>query len=180
MPPKKQPVVWEAPRHTIAKIKLLREYLHRWFSILGRKCHGQDLLYVDGFSGPGEYTNHPAGSPIAAMEAARQARRDAATDWVAGKMRFSFIDEDVGRIEHLQGKVADHQASRDFPDMSLPRLDGRGGSHVTRPGAGLRRPRDSDTPASSADADDYKTPRCTRTMPASPRPVWATARPAPS
>jgi hypothetical protein len=55
MPPKKLPTVWTAPPHTIAKIEMLRAYLVAWFQILGRSRRGEDLLYVDGFAGPGEF-----------------------------------------------------------------------------------------------------------------------------
>jgi hypothetical protein len=42
-------------------------------SILGRRRQRQDLLYVNGFAGAGEYVNYPTGSPLAAMSAAKQA-----------------------------------------------------------------------------------------------------------
>jgi len=57
--------VWEAPQHTIAKIEMLRSYLFAWFSILGTRFARQDLWYIDGFAGPGEYKNFPDGSPVA-------------------------------------------------------------------------------------------------------------------
>ena len=65
---KKMPKIWEAPPHTLAKIEILRSYLHAWFSILGSTFTGRDLWYLDGFAGPGEYTNSPDGSPIAAVK----------------------------------------------------------------------------------------------------------------
>ena len=65
---KKMPEIWEAPPHTLAKIEILRSYLHAWFSILGSTFTGRDLWYLDGFAGPGEYTNSPDGSPIAAVK----------------------------------------------------------------------------------------------------------------
>ena len=46
------PTVWKAEPHTIAKIDMLESYLYVWFSVLGRAFPGQDLWYVDGFSGP--------------------------------------------------------------------------------------------------------------------------------
>jgi len=57
MSPKKHPTIWKAEPHTIAKIEILQEYLKAWFSIMGtnRYGHGQDILYIDGFAGPGEY-----------------------------------------------------------------------------------------------------------------------------
>jgi three-Cys-motif partner protein len=80
---KKMPKIWEAPRHTLAKIEILRSYLRVWFSILGSTFAGRELWYVDGFAGPGEYTNSPDGSPIAAVRAADAAVKEARS-WVAG------------------------------------------------------------------------------------------------
>ena len=81
MPPKKFPTIWNAPPHTIAKIKILRAYLVAWFQILGRSRRGQELLYVDGFAGPGEYVNYPTGSPLAALSAAEEALALTASQW---------------------------------------------------------------------------------------------------
>ena len=61
--------IWPAEPHTIAKIQILQAYLLPYFKILGQTMINQPILYVDGFAGPGEYTNHPTGSPIAAMNA---------------------------------------------------------------------------------------------------------------
>ena len=72
MPPIKEPV-WDAAPHTIAKISILENYLLAWFLILGQSRPGQDLLYVDGFAGPGVYTNYDKGSPVAALIAASKA-----------------------------------------------------------------------------------------------------------
>jgi three-Cys-motif partner protein len=98
---KKQSTVWLAPPHTIAKIEILRSYLFLWFSILGSRFAGRDLWYIDGFSGPGEYTNSAEGSPIAALKAA-QAALDQTTIWRAGNIHFLFIEEDAARHRHLE------------------------------------------------------------------------------
>ena len=101
---KKMPKIWEAPQHTLAKIEILRSYLRVWFSILGSTFAGRELWYVDGFAGPGEYTNSPDGSPIAAVRAADAAVNEART-WVAGKIRCFFIEEDPGRHQHLKARL---------------------------------------------------------------------------
>ena len=97
---------WPAPQHTIAKIEMLRKYLVVWFSILGTKFRGADLWYIDGFAGPGEYTNYPEGSPIAALRAADEALV-LAKNWIAGKVHCVFIEEDPERFSNLQAKLAE-------------------------------------------------------------------------
>jgi len=105
----KQPaaILWDAQPHTIAKIKILENYLLRWFEILGRTPNRskRDLWYIDGFAGPGEYTNAQDGSPIAALGAAEAALRSAANNWLAGKINCVFIEQHTGRFQHLQQKV---------------------------------------------------------------------------
>lgn len=106
MPPKKFPTVWPAEPHTIAKIEILKSYLVAWFQILGRSKHGQDLLYVDGFAGPGEYTNYPVGSPLAALTAAQRSIELTADKWVAGKVHCAFIEPDPDRFKNLAEKIS--------------------------------------------------------------------------
>lgn len=84
---------------------MLRAYLVAWFQILGRTRRGQDLLYVDGFAGPGEYTNYSIGSPIAALMAAKEAIELTGSSWVAGNIHCAFIESDEDRFKHLQQKV---------------------------------------------------------------------------
>src|SRR3989442_12615941 len=105
MPAKKFPTVWAAEPHTIAKIDMLRGYLVDWFQILGRSRRNQQLLYVDGFAGPGEYTNYPEGSPLAALSAAKIAIERTGNNWIAGNIHCAFIEEDSHRFQNLARKV---------------------------------------------------------------------------
>ncbi len=106
MSSKKQGVIWKAPPHTIAKIEILRTYLTAWFAILGRTKKKQDLLYIDGFAGPGEYLNHPTGSPIAALETATNALSTLGKQWIAGTIHLGFIDHDSQILGNLRQKIA--------------------------------------------------------------------------
>ncbi|MGC8540714.1 MAG: three-Cys-motif partner protein TcmP [Phycisphaerae bacterium] len=94
--------VWKAAPHTKAKIALLQSYLERWFQILGVSRPSQNLLYIDGFAGPGEYTNFPTGSPIAALNAAERAVQLAGSRWIAGNILLVFIDQNADAIDHLK------------------------------------------------------------------------------
>src|SRR5262245_3718461 len=89
---------------------MLRAYLFQWFSILGTSAHfrGKDLWYIDGFAGPGEYENHPIGSPVAALQAAAEAIGKSGARWSAGNIRCFFIEETKPLYEHLVAKLSQH------------------------------------------------------------------------
>jgi len=97
-------VLWKAPPHTLAKISILQAYLSRWFEILGTKIR-HDLWYIDGFAGPGEYTNSPTGSPVAAITTASDAVKRAGDRWRAGQVHCVFIEANAKRFAHLKGKM---------------------------------------------------------------------------
>ena len=99
----KKGTLWPAPPHTIAKIEMLGKYLRVWFEILARRFPGRDLWYIDGFAGPGEYTDYPDGSPVAAMKAADEALRVVGSS--AGNVHCVFIEEDRKRFEHLEARL---------------------------------------------------------------------------
>lgn len=101
---KKMDVVWEAPPHTIAKIVMLGSYMYVWFSVMGRTFSNRDLWYIDGFAGPGKYTNFDGSSPTATIKAAEAALQTSA--WRAGKIRCLFVEEDEQRFEHLSEVVS--------------------------------------------------------------------------
>lgn len=105
VPPKKLATLWEAPPHTIAKIAILERYLQAWFPIFGRVKGRFDLLYVDGFAGPGAYTNHPVGSPVVALQAASKALTASGTEWTAGNVHCAFFEPDAARFAHLTQQV---------------------------------------------------------------------------
>lgn len=84
---------------------MLRSYLYQWFSILGMTFPGKDLWYIDGFAGPGEYTNYSQGSPIAALAAAAEAINQNKGRWLARDIHCFFIEDTRSRFDHLRGKL---------------------------------------------------------------------------
>ena len=108
---KKLPTIWAADPHTIAKITILRYYLDAWFRILGREMKNQTILYVDGFAGPGSYTNHPEGSPLAALRAAATTIAELSGNFVAKEIHCAFIEKDPARYEVLQQAIAGYAGS---------------------------------------------------------------------
>jgi len=103
---------WEAPKHTVAKIEMVRKYLRVWLRILGVSFRGMDLWYLDGFAGPGEYSNYPDGSPVAALKAAREAMDGGG--WVAGSVRCVFMEDDKSRFANLETVLASIPQSKNI------------------------------------------------------------------
>lgn len=90
--------LWPLEPHTQAKHAILDAYLKAWFPILA-KWH-PELLYVDGFCGPGRYEGGEKGSPIVAIEAARSNNSR-----IHSRLKFWFGDERKDRIESLKEEL---------------------------------------------------------------------------
>jgi three-Cys-motif partner protein len=103
---KKLPTIWAADAHTIAKITILRSYLNAWFRILGLRMTNQTILYVDGFAGPGSYTNHPEGSPLAALRVAESTIAELGGSFVARQIHCAFIEKDDHRYAVLRQAIS--------------------------------------------------------------------------
>jgi three-Cys-motif partner protein len=97
--------LWEAKPHTLAKIEIVRRYLFLWFSILGAN-QKKRLVYIDGFAGPGRYSNSEQSSPIAALQAAKAAieRPGAKLDDV--EVSFLFVEKRRDFVENLRSVVS--------------------------------------------------------------------------
>ncbi len=61
--------VWDLEPHTRAKHEILRRYLQAWIPILSQGGF-REVMYVDGFAGPGRYSKGEPGSPLIALQAA--------------------------------------------------------------------------------------------------------------
>jgi three-Cys-motif partner protein len=100
----KHGTLWPADAHTLAKIEILKGYLSAYFPILGGTMRGQGMLLVDGFAGPGEYTNAPEGSPVALLRTATAAVARGES-WIAGDVSCAFIEPEGKRSQHLRERV---------------------------------------------------------------------------
>lgn len=101
-----KPTIWPADAHTIAKIAILKGYLKAWLRILGTTRRGQTILFIDGFAGPGHYTNHEEGSPLAALRVAEGAINELGANFIARKIHCAFVESDRDRFEELEETVA--------------------------------------------------------------------------
>ena len=79
---------WKIEPHTLAKHEILKRYLSAWYPILSSSS-AKEMLYIDGFCGPGRYKKGEDGSPIIALrEALKYSQR-----LQKKRITFLFIDE---------------------------------------------------------------------------------------
>ena len=88
--------MWEIEPHTRAKHEILRRYLQAWMPILTQGGF-QKVMYIDGFAGPGRYSEGEEGSPVIALEVAldQPALKRAA-------IRFVFVEMHPERARMLR------------------------------------------------------------------------------
>lgn len=94
------PTVWAADAHTIAKIAILRSYIEAWLPILATSSK-RPILYVDGFAGPGRYTNYESGSPRAALDAISSSLANIGSRRQTSGVTCAFIEADRHRFSTL-------------------------------------------------------------------------------
>jgi three-Cys-motif partner protein len=92
--------VWPIEPHTLAKHAILRRYLNAWTAILGSSRNFENIVYVDGFAGPGIYANGEEGSPVIALRAALEHRSRIKTE-----LRFLFVVQNEERARLLESAL---------------------------------------------------------------------------
>ena len=102
-----QDTIFEIEPHTKAKHEILQRYLEAWFPILS--SYHSRIVYIDGFAGPGRYKGGESGSPIIALNVAKNHRKA-----LGGELVFWFIDEREDRIEHLKAELSGMQIPDHF------------------------------------------------------------------
>jgi len=95
------PTTWPAEDHTLAKHAILKYFLGAWFPILTNQARkagspSDQILYIDGFAGPGEYVGGQPGSPVIALQVALSHLQT-----FPKPVRFIFIEQRGDRFEHL-------------------------------------------------------------------------------
>lgn len=98
-------ITWPIPQHTKAKHEILRYYLGAWFPILASVY--RRLLYIDGFAGPGEYKGGEYGSPIIALEVARDHALKHKFTRSGMDLVFVFVENHEARYQNLERKIAE-------------------------------------------------------------------------
>jgi len=100
--------IWQLEPHTRAKHEILRRYLQAWMVILSQGRF-PEILYVDGFAGPGEYSGGEIGSPIIALDTALGYRPP-----LTAKVHFLFVEKEVERADHLRALAAQRTLPSNF------------------------------------------------------------------
>ncbi|MHB8418244.1 MAG: three-Cys-motif partner protein TcmP [Myxococcales bacterium] len=99
---------WELEPHTRAKHEILHRYLQAWMAIVGTSF--PEMLYVDGFAGPGCYSGGELGSPVLALDAALSHENR-----LRGKrVRFLFVEQNPDRAAALQKRVNEMDLPANF------------------------------------------------------------------
>jgi len=106
-PPELKPddILLPTNNHTKAKHRILKKYLEAWFPILSR--YQGRVLYLDGFAGSGEYTDHSDGSPLIALEVAKNHQLP-----LGGELVFYFVELNEPRFAHLTGLLESRYKSK--------------------------------------------------------------------
>ncbi|MCX6169358.1 MAG: three-Cys-motif partner protein TcmP [Ignavibacteriales bacterium] len=90
--------LWEIEPHTLAKHKILENYLKAWYPIISK--YNDKLNYIDGFSGPGRYSKGEPGSPLIVIDVIR----NHITEYKK-EINILCIEERIDRVEHLNGEI---------------------------------------------------------------------------
>jgi len=96
--------IWQAEPHTFAKHRIITNYLDGWMHIMSHQAakmrSQRDIVFVDGFAGPGVYAGGEDGSPVLAMKAAAEHDHD-----FPRPVNFLFIEQDAQRHASLRKRV---------------------------------------------------------------------------
>ena len=96
-------VTWKIEEHTRAKHEILRIYLGAWFPILTIRGNNRRVIFLDGFAGPGVYSNGELGSPLIALDTLinhTQFEQMSQTEFL-----FLFVEKDTERFKSLQHEI---------------------------------------------------------------------------
>jgi three-Cys-motif partner protein len=108
-------VHWKLKRHTQAKHQILSDYLAAWIPILASQA--RDLIFIDGFAGPGTYEDGSKGSPLLMLDA--YARREDRRR-LGVTAHFFFIEQHAGRAAALQEQVDKRKKVGDIEVKVIP------------------------------------------------------------
>jgi three-Cys-motif partner protein len=106
MPSFKPTKLWEASPHTLAKFEIIGRYLYLWFAIVGSNSENRRLVYIDGFAGPGRYTNTDRSSPLVALQSAKAALEKFEAKLRETEFNFLFVEKNKKFAENLRDVIS--------------------------------------------------------------------------
>lgn len=92
-------ILWPLDPHSEAKHVILRKYLDAWLPILSR--YNNKIVYIDGFAGPGEYSDGQDGSPIIAIKSVLEHKLP-----LRAGIHMLFIEKIKDRCDFLESKIS--------------------------------------------------------------------------
>ena len=92
--------LWRLEPHTVGKHRVLKSYLDAWLPIMGKR--NRQILFIDGFAGPGKYKAGEDGSPLIALKAFKNHPARAKID---AEVVFFFVEKDPERAAYLKELV---------------------------------------------------------------------------
>ena len=102
--------IWDLEPHSRAKHAILKRYLQAWVPILSSSGF-PELVYIDGFAGPGRYSQGEEGSPVIALKAALGHHRQRQFN---SEMTFLFVEVKQDRADMLQNVLDDINCPQSF------------------------------------------------------------------
>lgn len=96
---------------TEVKHSILQLNLNPWMKKISRV--DSDLLYVDGFAGPGKYPDDSQGSPLIAMDMADKLLQMNGVDYRVDEFRCVFVEKDSENFEKLESAVGEKEQKVD-------------------------------------------------------------------
>ena len=97
---------WPIQPHTKAKHAILREYLKAWFPILA--SWNKRIIYYDGFSGSGDYSEGEEGSPLIALNVAQDCNLPNT------EIVFVFVESNKKRADSLKKTIGQKEWPNNF------------------------------------------------------------------
>jgi three-Cys-motif partner protein len=115
---------WNLDPHTAKKHEILRRYFEAWLPIMA-SWNGR-VVYIDGFAGPGKYSNGEDGSPVVVLKVARDHRYP-----MKAELACIFVEDDADRYRHLK-KVLDELSPTLPARIKWEVIPGRFDEHLTK------------------------------------------------
>lgn len=112
-------ILWEISPHTEMKHEILRRYLAAWFPIISKIS--SRLVIIDGFAGPGEYTNGEPGSPVIILNTIIGHKLKARV----GEAVLLFIEKNTERADFLEKLLVRRYSPAKINDTAYQLENGR-------------------------------------------------------